>query len=43
MGSKSSQNAFIFHKKNYGGGQKFFLYVITPEIQFLTFLRARNP
>ena len=37
LGSKSSQNASIFHEKNYGGVKKYFFDVLTPEIQFLTF------
>ena len=40
LGSKSSQNASIFHEKNYGGVKKYFFDVLTPEIQFLTFFRA---
>ena len=40
LGSKSSQNASIFHEKNYGGVKKYFFVVLTPMIQFLTFFRA---
>ena len=40
LGSKSSQNASIFHKKNYGGIKKYFFDVTPTDIQFLRFFRA---
>ena len=40
LGSKSCQNASIFHKKNDGGIKKYFFDVTPPDIQFLRFLRA---
>ena len=40
LGSKSSQNASIFHEKNDGGIKKYFLDVAPPDIQFLRFFWA---
>ena len=37
LGSKSSQNASIFHKKNYGGVKKYFLVFYPLKIQFVRF------